>query len=114
LISVMGMVNLSTILTKSRTKEIGIRKANGANTYEILLILNSKFVKWVSLAFIISIPISYLIMQKWLQSFANKIYMSWWIFGLAGIIVFGIALLTVNWNSWKAARKNPVEALRYE
>ncbi|HPF51580.1 MAG TPA: ABC transporter permease [Draconibacterium sp.] len=114
LISVMGMVNLSTILTKSRTKEIGIRKANGANTFEILMILNSKFVKWVSLAFILSIPISYLIMQRWLQSFAYKIYMSWWIFGLAGIIVFGIALLTVNWNSWKAARKNPVEALRYE
>ncbi|MDX8338875.1 ABC transporter permease [Draconibacterium sp. IB214405] len=114
LLSVMGMVNLSTILTKSRTKEIGIRKANGANTFEILRILNSKFVRWVSFAYLLSVPISYLLMQKWLQSFANKIYMSWWIFGLAGIIVFGIALLTVNWNSWKAANKNPVEALRYE
>lgn len=114
LISVMGMVNLSTILTKSRTKEIGIRKANGASTLGILMLLNAKFVKWVTFAFILSIPTSYFIMQKWLQSFAYKINMSWWIFGLAGIIVFGIALLTVNWNSWNAAIKNPVEALRYE
>ncbi len=114
LISVMGMVNLSTILTKSKTKEIGIRKANGASTLGILLLLNTKFVKWVAFAFILSIPASYFIMQKWLQSFAFKINISWWIFGLAGIIVFSIALLTVNWNSWNAARKNPVEALRYE
>ncbi|MDF1551200.1 MAG: hypothetical protein P1P88_25490, partial [Bacteroidales bacterium] len=114
LISIMGMVNLSTILTKSRTKEIGIRKANGASTLGILLLLNIKFVKWVTFAFILSIPASYFIMQKWLQSFANKIDMSWWIFGLAGIVIFSIALLTVNWNSWNAAKKNPVEALRYE
>ncbi len=114
LISVMGMVNLSTILTKSRTKEIGIRKANGASTLRILQLLNAKFVTWVILAFFFSIPVSYVIMQKWLQSFAYKIEMSWWIFGLAGIIVFTIALLTVNCNSWNAAKKNPVEALKYE
>jgi putative ABC transport system permease protein len=113
-ISVMGMVNLSTILTKSRTKEIGIRKANGANTLGILLLLNSRFIKWVTLAFVLAVPAAYIIMQKWLQSFACKIDLNWWIFGLAGILVFGIALLTVNWNTWNAANKNPVEALRYE
>ncbi|MCG6187071.1 ABC transporter permease [Maribellus maritimus] len=114
LISIMGLVNLSTILTKSKTKEIGIRKANGANTLGILLLLNTKFIKWVTFAFILAIPAAYFIMSNWLHGFANKINLSWWIFGLAGILVFGIALLTVNLNSWNAARRNPVEALRYE
>jgi putative ABC transport system permease protein len=71
-------------------------------------------VKWVAIAFVIAAPIAWYIMHKWLENFAYKTELSWWIFALAGILALGIALLTVSWQSWKAATRNPVEALRYE
>jgi putative ABC transport system permease protein len=66
------------------------------------------------LAFVHAIPVAWYAMNRWLQSFAYKTELSWWIFALAGLIALGIALLTVSWQSWRAARRNPVEALRYE
>jgi putative ABC transport system permease protein len=97
-----------------RVKEIGIRKINGATITEILTMLNKSFVSWIAIAFIIATPIAWLAMHKWLENFAYKTELSWWIFALAGTIVFGIALLTVNLQSWRAATRNPAEALRYE
>jgi putative ABC transport system permease protein len=97
-----------------RIKEIGIRKINGAKVSEVMILLNGDFVKWVAIAFIIATPIAYYAMHRWLESFAYKTELSWWIFALAGLLALGIALLTVSWQSWKAATKNPVEALRYE
>jgi putative ABC transport system permease protein len=97
-----------------RTKEIGIRKVNGAKVSEILAMLNKDFLKWVVLAFIIALPISWYAMQKWLEGFAYKTSISWWIFALAGVTALAIALLTVSWQSFKAATTNPVEALRDE
>jgi putative ABC transport system permease protein len=76
--------------------------------------LNSDFVKWVGMAFMIATPVAWYSMYKWLQGFAYKTELSWWIFGFAGIIALGIALLTVSWQSLRAATRNPVEALRYE
>jgi putative ABC transport system permease protein len=76
--------------------------------------LNSEFIKWVVMSFIIAMPVSWYAMHKWLQTFAYKTELNWWIFALAGIIALGIALLTVSWQSWRAASRNPVEALRYE
>jgi putative ABC transport system permease protein len=76
--------------------------------------LNSEFIKWVVMSFIISTPVSWYAMHKWLQTFAYKTELSWWIFILAGISALAIALLTVSWQSWQAATRNPVEALRYE
>jgi putative ABC transport system permease protein len=73
-----------------------------------------EFIKWVLVAVIIATPIAWYTMHNWLQNFVYKTELSWWIFLLAGIIAFGIALLTVTWQSWKAATRNPVEALRYE
>lgn len=99
---------------KKRTKEIGIRKINGAKTSEILTMLNKDFMKWVAIAFVIATPIAWYAMHKWLENFAYKTELSWWIFALAGVLALGIALLTVSWQSWKAATRNPVEALRYE
>ena len=78
------------------------------------MMLNRDFLKWVAIAFIVACPISWYAMHKWLQSFAYKTELSWWIFGLAGILALGIALITVSWQSWRAATRNPVEALRYE
>jgi putative ABC transport system permease protein len=79
-----------------------------------MLMLVKDFVKWVIIAFVIISPIAWYVMHKWLQNFAYKTELSWWIFGLAGIIALGIALITVSWQTWRAATRNPVEALRYE
>ena len=73
-----------------------------------------EFIKWVIVAFIVATPIAWYTMHNWLQNYVYKTELSWWIFLLAGIIAFVIALLTVTWQSWKAAIRNPVEALRYE
>jgi putative ABC transport system permease protein len=71
-------------------------------------------VNWIVLAFIVATPVAWLSMHKWLQNFAYKTELSWWIFALAAMIALAIALLTVSWQSWRAATRNPVEALRYE
>jgi putative ABC transport system permease protein len=113
-ILILGLIGISLFIAERKTKEIGIRKVNGAKISEILAMLNKDFVKWVATAFIIATPISYYAMNKWLESFAYKTELSWWIFALAGILALGIALLTVSWQSWRAATRNPVEALRYE
>jgi putative ABC transport system permease protein len=101
-------------MNERRTKEIGLRKVNGAKVAEVIFLLNKDFVKWVSIAFLIAIPIAWFIMHKWLENFAYKTGLSWWIFLLSGVLALGIALLTVSLQSWRAARRNPVEALRYE
>ena len=114
LIACMGLLALTILAMQKRTKEIGIRKVNGAKISEILTMLNKDFIKWVAIAFIIACPIAYYAMNKWLENFAYKTALSWWIFALAGVLALGIALLTVSFQSWKAATRNPIEALRYE
>lgn len=114
LISCVGLIGLVEFSTKRRIKEIGIRKVNGAKVSEVLVMLNRDFVKWVAIAFVIATPVAYYAMNKWLENFAYKTELSWWIFALAGLLALGIALLTVSWQSLKAATRNPVEALRYE
>lgn len=114
IISSLGLFGLTLLTVNTRTKEIGIRKINGAKIGEVMAMLNKDFVKWVVIAFIMATPMAYYVGRKWLQNFAYKTDLSWWIFALAGILALGIALLTVSWQSWKAATRNPVEALRYE
>ena len=113
-LSVMGLLGMTLITIIRKTKEIGIRKVNGARISEVMTMLNKDFVKWVAIAFVIATPIAYFAMDKWLENFAYKTTLSWWIFALAGVLALGIALLTVSLQSWKAATRNPVEALRYE
>jgi putative ABC transport system permease protein len=79
-----------------------------------MVLLNKNFIYWVAIAFVIACPIAFYAMNKWLQNFAYKIELSWWIFVASGIIALVIASLTVSWQSWRAATRNPVEALRYE
>ncbi len=114
IIACLGLFGLSAYSIIRRTKEIGIRKANGAGARRIMVLLNKGFVIWVALAFIIASPIAGFVMNKWLQNYATKIELSWWIFAFAGIIALVIALITVSWQSWRAANLNPVEALRDE
>ena len=114
LLSCMGLFALATYAMAKRTKEIGIRKVNGANITEILFLLNKDFLKWVLLSFLISVPIAWYGMDKWLEGFAYKTTISWWVFGLAGTAAIAIAFLTVSWQSFRAAMSNPVEALKEE
>lgn len=113
-LSCLGLFALSSLIVQKRTKEIGIRKVNGAKTSEVLAMLNIDFVRWVVFAFVISTPIAYFVINEWLENFAYKTTLSWWIFVLSGVVALGVALLSVSWQSWRAATRNPVEALRYE
>lgn len=113
-LSCLGLLGLTGMLVAKRSKEISLRKVNGARARDILLLLNGEFLIWVIFAFILACPVSYLIMNKWIQNFAYRINIAWWIFAMAGIIAVLIALFTVTWRSWRFARRNPIESLRYE
>jgi putative ABC transport system permease protein len=113
-LSIIGLFALSYQKTLSRTKEIGIRKINGSTTSGILSLITGDFIKWTIIASIIAVPVSWYTMGKWLESYAYKIDLNWWIFVFSGIMVLGIVMLTVTYQSLKTAMRNPVEALRYE
>jgi putative ABC transport system permease protein len=113
-LSCLGIYAVSAFNMQRKVKEIGIRKVNGAKIWQVMLMLNIDLVKWVAIAFVIATPIAFYAMDKWLQNFAYRTLLSWWVFALAGLLALVVALLTVSWQSWLAARRNPVEALRYE
>jgi len=114
LISLLGMSAMALLIARQRTREIGIRKVNGAGIDAILVILNKDFVKWILVAFVPAIPVIYFVMSRWLENFAYRTTLSWWIFALAGCIVLLITVITVSLQSFRSASKNPVEAIRYE
>ena len=113
-LSSLGLFGLISFVSEKRTKEIGVRKVNGAKVSEIMAMLNRSYIIWGLTGFAIAAPLAWFSINKWLESFAYKTSLSWWIFALAGLLALGIALLTVSWQSWRAATRNPVEALRYE
>jgi len=113
-IACVGLYAISFFTIVRKTKEIGIRKVNGAAAFEMMSMLSFRFLTGVGLAFLLAIPVAWYALNKWLENFAYKTSLSWWIFALAGLLAMGIALLTVSWQSWRAATRNPVEALRYE
>ncbi len=113
-IACMGLFGLATYAAEQRTKEIGIRKVLGASIPGIVALLSKDFIKLVTLAFIIAVPAGYYVMNKWLQDFAYRIEIGWWMFALAGALALFIALLTVSTQAVRAALTNPVESLRYE
>jgi putative ABC transport system permease protein len=114
IISSLGLFGLTILLINQRIKEIGIRKVNGAKASEVLKTINRSFISWLLGSLIIAIPVAYYIVNKWLSSFPYRVDMNWWIFIFAGSIALIVALITVSWQSWRAATRNPVEALRYE
>ncbi len=113
-ISAIGLFTIALYETRRRIKEVALRRVNGASIKEIVSMLNKDFIKWVGIAFVIAVPITYYAMSKWLENFAYKTTLSWWVFALAGVFTLVIALLTVSWQSYRAATRNPVEALRDE
>jgi putative ABC transport system permease protein len=113
-VACLGLFGLSSFMAQQKTKEIGIRKTLGASVLSILLLLLKDFLKWLVIANIIAWPVSYYFMNKWLQDYAYRIQINWWVFILSGLVALIIALLTVSFQAIKAATANPIEALRYE
>jgi putative ABC transport system permease protein len=113
-IACLGLFAMAAFAAERRTKEIGIRKVLGASELSIVGLLSKDFLKLVAIGFVIAVPIGWYAMHRWLQNFAYKITMSWWIFLLAGGIALVIALATVSWQSIRAALANPVDSLRSE
>jgi len=114
LIACIGLFGLASFMLRSRTKEIGIHKIFGSGLWQVMVKLSRDFASWVLVACIIAWPLSYFMMRRWLENFAYRINISIWIFLLSGIIALILALATVSWISWRAARKNPADSLRYE
>ena len=114
ILSTLGLYVMVAFSLKIKIKEIGVRRVNGASVSEILIQLVSGYLTWVFIALFLAFPLVYFTIQKWLQSFAYKTDLSWWVFAIAGLIAFVIALLTVSVQTFITARKNPIEALRYE
>lgn len=110
----LGLLGLVMHNSNARIKEIGIRKINGASIQNIMLMLNKDYIQWVAIATLIAFPLAWIILNSWLQNFANQVEMSWWIFAIAGTATLAIALITVNGQIIKVARKNPADVLRYE
>lgn len=113
-ISCTGLFGLSVLSAEKRTKEIGIRKVFGASVKNIVTSLSTDFIKLVVIALVIASPLAYMIANKWLQNFPYRITISWWLFGSAGLLVVLVALITVSFQSIKAAVANPVKSLRTE
>jgi len=114
LIACLGLFGLSTFIAEQRTKEIGIRKVLGASVSSIVQLLSKDFIRLVAIAFVFAAPLAWWAMTKWLQDFANRTNISWWIFLLAGVLAFVIAIATVSFQAIKAAVMNPVKSLRTE
>ena len=113
-IAVMGLFALVTLTVARRRKEIGIRRVLGAGAGNIVRLLSGDYLQLIALAALIAFPLSWWFMNDWLQDFAYRIPLSWWVFGLAGVTALGIALLTVSFQALRAARSNPVNSLRTE
>ena len=114
LISCLGLFGLASYMAQNRIKEIGVRKVLGASVSGITALLSKDFLKLVGISLLIAIPISWYAMNQYLQDFAYRIELSWWFFGLAGLLALTIAFLTVSYQAVKAARSNPVKSLRAE
>jgi ABC-type antimicrobial peptide transport system permease subunit len=113
-ISCLGLFGLATFTAAQRTKEIGVRKVLGASVPDIITMLSNNFLKLVAISMLIAFPVAWLAMNRWLQNFAYKINMDWWVFAIAGAATILIALITVSYQSIKAALSNPVKSLRTE
>ncbi len=114
LVACLGLFGLVTFTAEQRFKEIGIRKVLGSSVPEIITMLSKDFLKLVCIAFFIAFPLGYYLMDKWLEGFAYRTELQWWLFALAGVITICIAFATIGWKSFRAATMNPVQALRDE
>jgi putative ABC transport system permease protein len=113
-IACLGLFGLASFTAEQRTKEIGVRKVLGASSREIVVLLSKEFAKWVLVANALAWPAAYFIMRNWLQQFAYKTNIAWWLFAAAGAGALVVAMLTVSFQALRAAQTDPVKALKYE
>ena len=114
LISCLGLFGLTSFMAEEKTKEIGVRKVLGATVSNLITLFSQEFTKWVILANVIAWPLAWYFMDKYLNKFAFRIDMPWWIFILVGVLVFAISIITVGYQSWRSATQNPIKSLKYE
>jgi len=113
-IACLGLFGLASYTAEQRTKEIGVRKVLGASSSGIVLLLSREFAKWVLMANVLAWPAAYLLMRNWLQGFAYRSAIAWWLFVLAGTGTLAVALLTVSFQAFRASQTDPARALKYE
>ena len=113
-ILLMGIFALSLYYVQQRKKEIAIRKVNGATELEIMRMLNYNFVRWILIAFVIAVPIAYYAVTRWLENFAYKTTLSWWVFALAGVVTLVLSVVSISVQSWQAATAKPIKSLKSE
>ena len=113
-IACLGLFGLASFVADRKSKEIGIRKILGASVPRIVKNLNKSFVRWVLIANLIAWPAAWYIMSKWLENFTYRIELAWWMFVAGAVLALLIALMTVSFQTIKAALRNPVDSLRYE
>jgi len=113
-ISSLGLFGLASFTAVQKTKEIGVRKVLGASVPEILAMLSANFLKLIAIAILLAFPLAWIAVNQWLQNFAYKIAIEWWMFAITAVVTICIALLTVSYESIRAALVNPVKTLRSE
>jgi putative ABC transport system permease protein len=113
-VSCIGLLGLIMLSIEQRTKEIGVRKVLGAAISRIVVLISKEFIILIAIAFVVSVPVAWYFINKWLENFAYRINIEWWMFALAGILVIAIALITMSFQAIKAAVANPAKSLRTE
>ena len=113
-IACLGLFGLSWFIIAQRTKEIGIRKVNGASVSDILLIVSKDFFRLVLIGIILAAPVTYYLSMRWMEKYPFKVGFSWWLFGLSGILILLISAITIGYNTMVIAHTNPAESINYE
>ena len=112
LVADLGLIVFMTFIIRRRSREIGIRKIHGSGVGKVMMMLNIDFVRYVAVAFAVAAPIAWYVMRRWLERFAYRTSLDWWVFALAGLTVLLLCFVSVSWQSWRAAAANPVEAVK--
>ena len=110
----LGLIIFIAFIVRRRTKEIGIRKVYGASVRNILQMLNMDFIRHIVFAFAIAVPVAWYVMYRWLERFAYRTSLDWWMFALAGLIILFVSIISVSLQSWRAATANPVETIKIQ
>jgi putative ABC transport system permease protein len=114
LLSIVGVFGLVVFESEYKRKEVGIRKVLGSTTSEILAMFNTRYIKILTICFVVAVPVAWYTIDSWLQSFTYKTPVYWWVFALSFLVVTMITTATVTFQSWRVANANPVDSIKTE